>query len=734
MKRIVSLVLSICFLFMYQLSAFADNIEYSTKGCVWSKINDVTYVTDIDGDGAYDVTLTQDGNDWRYSFVVPDVDATYYAWEEDVPEGYVVAGRGTRADPVVVNESIVKYSYTSNVDENGKKLSDMKSYQDIVDVVSIPGVSQLRVDLTYGGYQTSSYPYWVCLWDGEHRDYKPSADFESSVTGKISPPNNSFGTYKASYMIDGDTVTIGMRSTGYSTGYGYYAVVTGIGGVLDETPVIVNEKDGPVVEKGSFDLEKRVVGDDGVVRNFGFDIELSSDDDSLSKFLAGSQAFGDVVFHDGKALVYLRDCESVRVSDVPVGVHWSITEQATDGYDVTWSGDGFVSDANRGEGVVSTDVTSVTCTNVRKDDPLDNVPVTDVVVLKKADGTVALDDSFDFHAIFTGLAPGSSYGYSLGTDDMLFGSDSLGMADVEFSLGIDQSVTFVDIPVGASYMVMECANDYMPSFEITGCSDLLMGSRASLITGEDMVTSQEVILDGDHPVVTFTNRGELEAVSESVDLRVRKVWQDNDNKDGLRPDFVTVYLMDDGDVVGSARLDDDNGWCVVFTDLCKYRDDGVTACEYMLSEVQVPGYVSYVATMDDGFEITNTAIDVGDLFVSKEIKDADRVGDSETLKYGLDVDFTFRIECFLDGVPVDGVFELDSERGTKTGSVVFDNGVVVVSLKHGESMLIENLPAGSVCTVTETVRNDFVPVESSIAVDIRANKVSNVKFMNGVVE
>lgn len=61
--------------------------------------------------------------------------------------------------------------------------------------------------------------------------------------------------------------------------------------------------------------------------------------------------------------------------------------------------------------------------------------------------------------------------------------------------------------------------------------------------------------------------------------------------------------------------------------------------------------------------------------------------------------FTFTLTLTKDGNPVSGTFPAEGVGGTVTFE---NNGTATLSLTHGQSITIDNLPVGAVCTVTET--------------------------------
>ena len=104
----------------------------------------------------------------------------------------------------------------------------------------------------------------------------------------------------------------------------------------------------------------------------------------------------------------------------------------------------------------------------------------------------------------------------------------------------------------------------------------------------------------DQPVsraFTITNTHE----PEKVDVDVEKVWEDDNNRDGLRPASITVALLADGVETGEAKdLSESTSWKASFTGLDKYEDG--KEIEYTVKELNVEGYNSTV----DGYTVTNT--------------------------------------------------------------------------------------------------------------------------------
>ena len=86
-------------------STSAEDATYSTTGGTWVKVDENTWTMDTDSNGEVDVTLVKKGDQWEYLFQTKDPGAVYYGWEEKVPDGYKVVGKGERKDPAISNQS-----------------------------------------------------------------------------------------------------------------------------------------------------------------------------------------------------------------------------------------------------------------------------------------------------------------------------------------------------------------------------------------------------------------------------------------------------------------------------------------------------------------------------------------------------------------------------------------------------------------------------------------------------
>ena len=86
-----------------------------------------------------------------------------------------------------------------------------------------------------------------------------------------------------------------------------------------------------------------------------------------------------------------------------------------------------------------------------------------------------------------------------------------------------------------------------------------------------------------------------------MDVPVTKTWNDNNNKDGNRPDSVTVRLYADGVEVASQALTAGAGWSHTFTELPRYKEDNKTEIVYSVNEDAVPMYTAEI----NGYNLVN---------------------------------------------------------------------------------------------------------------------------------
>jgi len=673
----------------------ADDAVYSTVGGTWVKVNDSAWTMDKDGDGKTDVTLLKEGDEWKYIFNVADDSSLYYGWEVNPPEGYEVEnGYGTKQNPAIG----IQYARTDNIDIDGVQNGEYEGGIDTTKVYTVPGASTLNIkmmsDVTDGDY--------VVLWSGSHTDYTAVNDSDKGI--KIVKKNDE------TYEINDNAVTIGFHSEpGEKKSFGYYAEISGNNNASGLTATNVSTEE-PALDVGNLCIKKQVLEADGSPSTddkiFKFNIELSSDDDKISVMLVNKKNYGDVTIEGGKGSFYLSNGGSVNLTGIPAGVKYHITEDAADSYE---------SVLTNGDGTIQKDETAtVTCTNTRKTQPeVKKQTLTIKKIVKNGDNK----DNFTFHVSFSNLEKNAKYKYKKGDAETAFASDKDGAADVTFTLADNESVVFEDIPENTKYQVTEDANKYYASYEIADAVKTVQQKNANEQADQSLSTGTETVDADENAAVTFTNTGKEPDVpeAEKLKIRIKKIWNDNEDAGNTRPGNITVYLMQDENIIKNIELNADNGWETEVDGLEVLKEDGKTEYKYSVNEENVSGYDSNVveseetdAAGDGGkvkvFTITNTKTETGSLKVSKTVE-----GNGADKNKA----FKFKVELKNGGNPVSGVYPLDGTAGSKTGTIVFDeNGMASFELSDGESIVIAGLPVGADYTVTENAYKDYKPSDN----------------------
>ena len=113
------------------------------------------------------------------------------------------------------------------------------------------------------------------------------------------------------------------------------------------------------VKTGELDVSKTVVAREGLAvdadKIFKFVVEAT---DAMGRKVSGT--YGDATFEDGKATLKLKDGQTARITGLPAGTAYTVTERAADGYKAAVNG----VEGSKADGSISADqVSSVAFTN-----------------------------------------------------------------------------------------------------------------------------------------------------------------------------------------------------------------------------------------------------------------------------------------------------------------------------------------------------------------------------------
>jgi len=140
-------------------------------------------------------------------------------------------------------------------------------------------------------------------------------------------------------------------------------------------------------------------------------------------------------------------------------------------------------------------------------------------------------------------------------------------------------------------------NVYTITYVIEEVDGKLQGVRTFFKKGEVQEAIEKIV---------FENVYTAPVPEETTSVTVTKVWDDDENRDGKRPDKVTVGLRADGGNTGrSAELSAANDWTYTWEGLPK-QENGADI-SYTVTENETEGYVADVTgDAASGFTITNS--------------------------------------------------------------------------------------------------------------------------------
>ena len=184
---------------------------------------------------------------------------------------------------------------------------------------------------------------------------------------------------------------------------------------------------------------------------------------------------------------------------------------------------------------------------------------------------------------------------------------------------------------------------------------------------------------------------------EYVEINIKKIWEDEDNAEGLRPDSVTFVILADGEETDNElTLSEDNEWKDSI-ELQKYvNGEEVT---YSISEYEDDYYESNIEQDGYNFEVTNSReVEYIDLTVRKVWDDDDNIEGSRpdsltvTLSDGTEVTLNEDneweatvggLQVYVDGEEVEYTWEEEDVDGYDlTNTEVLDDVITVLTNTH----------------------------------------------------
>lgn len=136
---------------------------------------------------------------------------------------------------------------------------------------------------------------------------------------------------------------------------------------------------------------------------------------------------------------------------------------------------------------------------------------------------------------------------------------------------------------------------------------------------------------------------------ETTKVTGEKVWDDNNDQDGKRPNSVTVNLLANGEKIKSETVTKDTNWQYEFTNLPKY--DNGKAIEYTVTEDHVNDYSTTIndTTITNKYTPGKTTATVTKNWEDKNNQDGKRPG-------------SIQVELLADGVPTNKTATLNADN------------------------------------------------------------------------
>jgi len=174
----------------------------------------------------------------------------------------------------------------------------------------------------------------------------------------------------------------------------------------------------------------------------------------------------------------------------------------------------------------------------------------------------------------------------------IYGPDALTTPlEVKYSQFINGKFELPESLVPGTYTVVEKNAETLVNYYVLDI-DSITGAAIQVSNGKTTVAKL---------YNKYTPAPTPEPDAEFVDVPVTKTWSDNNNKDGNRPDSVTVRLYADGVEVASHVLTAAENWIFTFTDLPRYQADNRTEIVYTVNEDAVPMYSVQI----NGYNLVN---------------------------------------------------------------------------------------------------------------------------------
>ena len=359
-----------------------------------------------------------------------------------------------------------------------------------------------------------------------------------------------------------------------------YAIVNG---TQSKVATITNKS---TVGTGSFHLSKVANGELVPGASYTFFLTFSNPNGFFSK----PRVLSSISILDGHAMVQLKGGQDLVVEGLPEGTVVSVSEQAGP-YQTTYSAENVTIESGKQSDIV--------CTNTFT--PPEPGELGDVTLIKKVSGIADENTEYPFRVEFSNLVPNRTYATS--KHGFTFNSDNTGHALVDLKLKKDQSITFEELPINATYQVTELAGTYTSKYELSdnrGINKFNSENGLNEEENKDLSTAIETVDADENVSITFTNtiehkqslvvtKVEPEATTEKYPFSIQ--FSNMKPNSFFNSDIGLVRADENGEATKDFTLG--NGESVRFTDI-------PVGVEYKVIEQANKKLAKYTLTADKG--------------------------------------------------------------------------------------------------------------------------------------
>ena len=212
---------------------------------------------------------------------------------------------------------------------------------------------------------------------------------------------------------------------------------------------------------------------------------------------------------------------------------------------------------------------------------------------------------------------------------------------------------------------------------------------------------------------TITNK----RTPETTEVTVKKVWDDAQNQDGLRPSTITVHLLANGEEVQTATLSGEGDtWSHSFTDLPVYKNGQKLV--YTVTEDTVANYSTVIegSTITNSYKPGKTSVTVTKKWVDAENQDGLRPKSIKVQLYANDQKSGKEVELSADN---DWTYTFSDLDEKKAGQAV-QYTVKEIEVPEGYTQTVEATNPGQV-----VISNTHTPSKTKVQVTKKWEDANN---------